>query len=290
MKPSNSLSPAQDRNRAAPRTFEELRDLVATRQSSLPKRLAQAAKFALAHPDEIALGTAASIAGAADVQPSTLVRLAQHLGYEGFSDLQAVFLDRLKNRASTYEERLRKIEVGAGGDSYEGAMLNGFLTAARQSIDAVSESIDSAEFARSVGILAAADTIYLLARRRAYPLVAHMAYAFAKLRIKAVTLDSANGIDPELAGMATPKDAAIVCSFAPYAPATVEQANALSRLGVPLVAITDSALSPLASVATHWLEIAEKDYADFRSLSAGMALAMALPVAVAERRRYRLKA
>jgi hypothetical protein len=31
------------------------------------------------------------------VQPSTLVRLARHLGYEGFSDLQLVFRDRLRD-------------------------------------------------------------------------------------------------------------------------------------------------------------------------------------------------
>jgi DNA-binding MurR/RpiR family transcriptional regulator len=193
----------------APRNFEELRGLVAASQADLPKRLAQAAQYALAHPNEIALGTAASIAAAAYVQPSTLVRLARHLGYDGFSDFQSVFRERLKNRASTYEERLRKIEMGAGGDSYEGALLNGFLTAARRSIDSLSESINPAEFARCVSVLAEADTIYLVAKRRAYPLAAHMAYAFGKLRIKSVMVDSANGIDPEIVDMATPADAAV---------------------------------------------------------------------------------
>jgi DNA-binding MurR/RpiR family transcriptional regulator len=275
--------------RPAPRNFDELKQLVAASQLRLPKRLAQAAQYALLHPNEIALGTAASIAAAAQVQPSTWVRLARHLGYEGFSDFQLVFRDRLKDRASTYEERLRKIEKGVAGDSYEGALLSGFLSAARRSIDSLSETINSADFARCVGALAEADTIYLVARRRAYPLAAHMAYAFGKLRIKSVVIDTANGIDAEIVDMATPKDAAIACSFAPYSPASVEQARALADLGVPLVAITDSALSPLAACATHWLEVSEHDFADFRSLSASMALVMALPVAVAERRRYRLR-
>ncbi|MFZ2102432.1 MAG: MurR/RpiR family transcriptional regulator [Oricola sp.] len=272
----------------APRNFEALRDHIAASQSSLPKRLSQAAEYALSHPDEIALGTAASIASAADVQPSTLVRLARHLGYEGFSDFQTVFRERLKNRASTYEERLLKIEKGTSGDSYESALLNGFLTAARQSIDSLSEHINPADFARCVSILAEADTIYLVAKRRAYPLAAHMGYAFGKLKIRSVMVDSANGIDPEIVQMATPRDAVIACSFSPYAPASVEQAQAFTARGVPLVAITDSALSPLAANARHWLEVSEHDFAGFRSLSAGMALVMALPVAIAERRRLRL--
>lgn len=271
------------------RNFDALRRRVAAGQSTLPKRLAQAAQFALTHPDEIALGTAASVAGAAQVQPSTLVRLARHFGYEGFSDFQSVFRERLKARASTYEERLQRIETGVTGDSYEGALLNGFLSAAHQSLESLSETVNTVEFARAVGLLAKAETIYLVARRRAYPLAAHMAYAFAKLRIKAMLLDSANGIDPDVAELATPRDAAIACSFAPYAPASVEQVRSLHARDVPVVALTDSALSPLAASSTHWLEVSESDFAGFRSLSASMALAMALPVAIAERRRYRVE-
>jgi len=276
----------KDRRRA-PRDFDALRQCIAAVQPALPKRLAQAAQYALSHPDEFALGTAASIGSAAEVQPSTLVRLAQHLGYEGFSDFQGVFRDRLKTRASTYEERLRRIDEGMPEDSYESALLNGFVSSARRSIDRLSETLDAAVFARSVGLLADAETIYLVARRRAYPLAAHMAYAFGKLEIRSVTIDSANAIDPEIVRMAQPRDAAVVCSFAPYAQASVAHAQALSDQAVPLVVITDSALSPLASLATHWLEVSESDFAGFRSLSAGMALATALPVAIAERRRYR---
>ncbi|MIL09680.1 SIS domain-containing protein, partial [Salmonella enterica subsp. enterica] len=55
--------------------------------------------------------------------------------------------------------------------------------------------------------------------------------------------------------------------------------------GVPLVAITDSAFSPLAETADQWFEIAEADYSGFRSLAATMALAMGIAVAIAEARR-----
>ena len=266
-------------------SFEDLRNRIVSSGETFPRRLAQAAEYALAHPDEIALGTAASIAKAADVQPSTLVRLAHHLGYEGFTDFQSVFRGRLKSRASSYEERLERIESGIVADSSEGALLTGFLTSAHQSLEALSARIDPAEFGRAVKVLAGAETIYLVARRRTYPLAAHMSYAFAKLRIRAVMLDSANGIDDEIIAMATPRDAVVACSFAPYAPATVDQARAFAERKVPVISITDSALSPIASCATHWLEVAESDFAGFRSLSASMALAIALPVAVAEKRR-----
>ena len=81
-----------------PRDFDSLRSVIIERKATMPKRLAQVAAYALSNPDEMAFGTAASIATAADVQPSTLVRLAHHLGYEGFSDLQNVFRARLRDR------------------------------------------------------------------------------------------------------------------------------------------------------------------------------------------------
>ena len=50
-----------------PRDFEGLRALILARHESLPKRLAQVARFAVENPEDVALGTAASIAKAAHV-------------------------------------------------------------------------------------------------------------------------------------------------------------------------------------------------------------------------------
>ena len=268
-------------------SFENLRSQIVATAGELPKKLAQAAHYALAHPDEIALGTAASIATAAHVQPSTLVRLAQQLGYRGFSDFQAVFRSRLKLRASTYEERLVQLESGETSNDPNAALLAGFINAARQSLDGLSSTLDAAVFTQAVEMLAKANIIYVVARRRSYPLAAQMAYAFSQLSIKTIMLDSANHIDSDQLKMAGKNDAAILCSFAPYASETVGYAGSLAAHGVPFLAITDSALSPLASTATHWLEVAESDFAGFRSLSASMAIAMALPVAIAEHRRLK---
>ena len=267
-----------------PRDFESLRSTIIERKHAMPKRLAQVAAFALGNPDEIAFGTTASIAAASDVQPSTLVRLAHHLGYEGFSDLQSIFRERLRDRTLTYEERLSTLEQ-SGGDDENANILSGFLSAASQSVNKLAATIQTDTFAQAVEALAAAETIYLIAKRRSYPLTAHMTYAFSKLDIRHQIVASPNGIDGELTRFATKKDAAIAASFSPYAADSLAQAQDLSARGVPVIAITDSAFSPLVACATHWFEVSEADFAGFRSLSASMALIMAFPVAIAERRR-----
>jgi DNA-binding MurR/RpiR family transcriptional regulator len=268
----------------APRDFDGLRAVVGKRLADLPKRLSQVGLYALEHPDEIAFGTAASIAAAAEVQPSTLVRFAHQFGYEGFSDLQTVFRQRLRERPSAYAERLRALREGGHGARPELAILDGFLGAASRSIDKVAESINSKRFRRAVEILARADTIYLIARRRAFPLTSYMAYGFGKLGIRAHLVNSPTATDPEILSGATRADAVIAASFTTYSAETVTLAKAAAAAGLPVVAITDSAFSPLAELATEWLEVAEADHAGFRSLSASMALCMALTVAVASAR------
>ena len=265
--------------------FDGLRTQIVASANELPKKLAQAAHYALAHPDDIALGTAASIAKAAGVQPSTLVRLAQQLGFTGFSEFQAVFRGRLKVRASTYEERLAQLASGEISPDPDAALLTGFINAAQQSLETLAATIDTAIFSQAAKMLAKADIIYLVAQRRLFPLATHMAYSFSQLGVRSILLDSANQTHLDQLKLASQNDSAILCSFSPYAPETVAFAANLAARNIPCLAITDSALSPLAAKATHWLEVAESDFAGFRSLSAGMALATALPVAIAEHRR-----
>lgn len=269
----------------APRDFQSLRALILDRRQSLPKRLLQVAAYALDNPDDIAFGTASSIATAADVQPSTLVRFAQHLGYDGFSDIQQVFRERLRERTSSYDERLAALRSGTAEDHQEATILDGFLNAASRSISDLSHAVEPTNLAEAVEILARANTVFLIAQRRSYPISSYMAYAFGKLKVRSLLVGSPAGIDAELLAMAGPQDAAIAVSFSPYASSTIDHARQLSGQAVPIVAITDSAFSPLAEYAKIWFEVAEADFSGFRSLSATMALAMALTVSVAERRR-----
>ena len=89
-----------------PRNFAELKERLSGGQVRLPKRLRQVAGFVMARPDDVALGTTARIAEEAGVQPSALVRFGQALGFAGFTDMQALFRERLRNHVSNYDERM----------------------------------------------------------------------------------------------------------------------------------------------------------------------------------------
>ncbi|MEX6507543.1 MurR/RpiR family transcriptional regulator [Jiella sp. M17.18] len=273
---------------APPTDFESLRRLILARHDSLPKRLAQVARFSVENPEDIAFGTAASIAEAAEVQPSTLVRLAQSLGYQGFSDLQAVFRERLKARTASYDERLAHAGQAIPADASGAQTIAiGVLNAAVHSVERAQRSLDAEALERATDILADAETIYVLAQKRSFPAASYLGYIFGKLRMRVVVVGSAQGGEEDQLALAGPKDAAIAISFTPYASATVEWAQTLAAQEVPVIGLTDSLFSPLVNLSAVWLEVVEADFEGFRSLGATMALSVTLAVAAARKRRER---
>lgn len=269
-----------------PRSFDALKELLVQRRDGLPKRLTQVAVYAVAHPDEVAFGTAASIAEAAEVQPSTLVRFAKTLGYDGFSDLQEVFRHRLRARWPDYGERLASLR---GRDAEDGAagLLKRFSESSVLSLMQLGETVRGEDLDRAVALLAGADVIHLLGLRRAFPVSAYLAYALASVGLRGALVDHVGGLGGEQLAGARPGDALVAISFTPYTPATVDFANAAAARGVSVIAITDSPFSPLAPAALVRLEVAEADAGGFRSLAATFCLAMTLAVGAANARGIR---
>ncbi len=267
-----------------PRDFAGLKALITERAQDLPKRLTQIATFALDNPDEIAFGTVSSIAEQADVQPSTLVRFSQAMGYQGFSEMQEIFRSRLRDRILNYGERIQQLREHALSASKSNVIFQGFCDATEKSIAALREKLDPAQLDNAVEILARSETIYLIGLRRSFPIASYMAYAFGKLGVRSILADAVGGLAAEQISFATPGDAVLAISFAPYASETVSLSQAAAARGVPIVSITDSPFSPLAQIAGLWIEVGEANFEGFRSMAATLSLAMTLTVAVAEKR------
>jgi len=267
-----------------PRDFKSLRALIVARRDMLPKRLIQVADFAVDHPQEIAFGRVADLALQAAVQPSTLVRFAQTLGYSGFSDLQAVFRAHARQRWPDYRERLETLtgdgEVKAASPD---GLLHGFVHAAQVSLDHLEQTIDHSAMERAIQLLSEARSISLLGARRVYPVAVYLSYALRRLGVRCDLIDNAGGLGQRQIELLDASDIVLAVSFTPYAAETLEFSTLAAQRGARVIAITDSPFSPLTQIAEIWLEVVETDHAGFRSLSATFALATTLAVALAER-------
>ena len=109
-----------------PTTFEEFADAVSATFPSLSPQQQLIAQHVLEHPHDFALGTAATVAEAAGVQPSALVRFANAMNFTGFSELQQLFRHRLLQQSGTYRQRISAMRPAAVVRPGEAPLLQQF--------------------------------------------------------------------------------------------------------------------------------------------------------------------
>jgi DNA-binding MurR/RpiR family transcriptional regulator len=257
-------------------TYEELKETIAAAYPRLSPQLQRLSRFALEKPHDLALGTVAAVAQANEVQPSSMIRFANALGFDGFSQMQQVFQSHLVERSAPYRERIRQMR--RGGEDGDAGVLPRFVGEAIGELQQLEEHVDSARLAAAAKILAAAPQIHVLAQRRAFPVACYLAYALNQLELQAHLLDGLGGMLGEFAHTIRAGDALLVASFRNYTPAVVETALASRARGVSVIAITDSALSPLKPAADVCFELGDDSTRPFRSLVAPLCLAQALVV------------
>jgi len=264
----------------APATVEEFRERLAAITDGLPKRLRQCADYIAANTDRIAVSTVADLAAGADVPPSALMRFCQILGYSGFSEMQRLFREAYAPGWPDYATRLSNLKAGGAGSP--AALVAEFVEAGRVSLEGLAKSLDPQALDQAVRTLAVAETIHLVGLRRAFPVASYLAYVFEKMAVPAMLHDGVGKLDHRFA--LRPGDAVLAITFAPYSEETIALAQDAAARGLAVVALTDRLTSPLARAASSVLTVSEVDFGAFRSLSATIALAIALAVAVGSAR------
>ena len=263
-----------------PASVDEFRARLADILDDLPRRLRQCADYIAANTDRIAVSTVAELATGADVPPSAVMRFCQILGFSGFSEMQRLFREAYSPGWPDYSTRLKNLKEGGAGSPT--ALLAEFIEAGRQSLEALAKSADEVALQQAVAVLAGADTVHVVGLRRAFPVASYLAYVFEKMSIPAMLHDGVGKLDHRFA--LRPNDAVLAITFAPYSEETLTLAQDAKARGLPVVALTDRMTSPLVRFSDAILTVPEVDFGAFRSLSATIAMAIALAVAVGSAR------
>ncbi len=262
-------------------TYDELKDLIGRTYPDMSKQLQRIARFALEQPNDLALGTVATVAEATEVQPSAMIRFANALGYKGFSEMQQVFRGHLLERSDSYRERIDQMRSKkTRGARAPAGVLHELVSESVAELGQLEESILQTDLKAAVKLISAAPRIFVLAQRRAFPVAGYLAYALSQLELRTHLLDGTGGMLRESLRSMSKGDVLIASSFRNYSPEVIDVAAKARALGVQVVVITDGPLSPLKPSAHVCLELADDSSKPFRSLVAPLCLAQALVVSV----------
>jgi DNA-binding MurR/RpiR family transcriptional regulator len=268
-----------------PPNYEAFTRVIEERYDTLSGTNQLIGRYLTQNPNDVAIKSINGIAERCGVHASSLVRFAQVFGYSGFKELQGIFQARLATAAPGYEARVNalKSELELHRQSGKRGVLGDLVARDIASLQDLLDSATEEKFTRAVDLLSGADTIYVAGQLRSAPIAVFLRYVLSMLQRRIVLLDANGGLATEMAKVMRPTDLLIAVSFRFYAKEVVTITDNAHAAGVPIVAISDSRLSPLAKTASVLFEVPEDEYTFSRSLAAPMCLAQALMVALAAR-------
>lgn len=258
---------------------QDLVNRINTHYNEMSSGQRQIAEFILNEYDKAAFMTAARLGDKVGVSESTVVRFAESLGYDGYPKLKKALQELIRNKLTT----LQRIELA--GEMSQAQVLPTVLKADMNNIRVTLNEIDNAAFEKVVELVLTAKNTYILGLRSAAPLAQFLGYYLDFVLQNVKVISSGAGDIFEQMIHIEEGDVLIAISFPRYSTRTVDGMTIAKARGAKCVALTDSMISPLTSIAELTLT-ARSNMASFAdSLVAPFSVANALLVAVSLRKR-----
>ncbi|WP_166656321.1 MurR/RpiR family transcriptional regulator [Paraburkholderia sp. BL10I2N1] len=231
-------------------TQDRLFQWIAADYSSLSRQLQAIARYLEQNRGQMMLARINDVAAACDVHPSAVVRFAKRFGLSGFAALKAMFKEQFRIQGQS----------DANSSGITPASLrpaSRVVAASRASLLDLDMRFDEDGFQNAVGLLSRAERVYLLGLDGSLPVASYLASALQRTARQVVLVTELGGVHRNLMRSASSQDTIVAISRAPYGSDTEICVLEAHRRGACVVALVDSRLSPLASLAAASLVVRE---------------------------------
>lgn len=248
------------------------------RFDELSNALQQAARWAAGHPADVCFLSLREQARRANVVPPTMTRLARALGFGTFREFQDDFRNHASWGTADFAGRARRMQRRARNTRSDKDRLAQLQLGDVESLAALNPD---ERIRKAATLLLAAPSVAFLGFRSSHSVALHAHYLYSMLVGSAALLQDGYGTLLESVATLPANTALVAIGLAPYSRQTVDAVGQASRRGVPIVAITDSELSPLARAGAARLLFEPASNSFFHSIVAAHALVERLMAEVA---------
>lgn len=241
--------------------------------------------YILANYDKAAFMTASRLGEVTGVSESTVVRFATALGYEGYPELQVALQELIRIRLTSVQRmEITNDRIG------EGDVLDSVLSSDMAKIRTTLETVSRHDFASASEAIVNAKRIYIIGVRSSASLASFLAFNFRFMFDNVTLVQTTSGSEIFEQLMRVSKDDVVIAiSFPRYSKRIISAVEFAHMQGAHVVALTDSALSPIASHANSTL-YAKSDMVSFvDSLVAPLSIINALIVDIARKKKVELQ-
>lgn len=257
-----------------------LADQIVQAFDTMSEQLQAAAQYVLNQPHEVALLSMREQARQAGVQPATMTRLAKHLGLAGYEDIRQRHADAMRGDVTGFAGRVgaqAKSQKLKGDQVLAADMLGGIAAQVSQ----LSQPQSLEMLVEAARLLGTARRIYCLGLRSSHSPAWHLHYILSLAGKHSIMLDAVGGIGADALGSASAGDVMVAVSVLPYTRQTIEIADYAGEASVPLIAITDSLVAPLAQLAACTLVVPTESPSFLHTMSPAFVVAEVLGALVA---------
>jgi DNA-binding MurR/RpiR family transcriptional regulator len=228
----------------------QLAEQIVSAFDGMSTQLRSAARYVLDRPHDVALLTMREQARQAGVQPATMTRFAQHLGLDGYETVRDIYAAAVRGGEIGFAGKASR-QVASQKLKGAHALVADILRSTADHVAALAEPASIDRMVATADALVAARRVYCLGLRSSHAVAWQLHYIMSLIGEKSLLLQGIGGTDGDPLGYATKDDVLLAASVLPYTRSTIELAEFAAGRRIPIVAITDSEVSPLAQLADH---------------------------------------
>lgn len=214
----------------------------------LPGQLQLCARYIIDHSHEVGIQSMRTLATNANVHPNSFIRLARHLGFEGYDAMRERFRDFVRGGTGSSPDRVRWLQTMAkeGGSA---AVFGSIASACLENTEKMFEQQSITDLEQAADWMINAKRVYVLGLGLAYPLAYNFWYV-ARMGFDHFVLTPRHGSLPidDLVRIG-PDDCLLAMTFQPYRRDTMLAVKRAKAAGATVIGVTDSNASRLCREA-----------------------------------------
>lgn len=248
---------------------------VAAGLSAKQRRLAE---FLVNEPWQVAFSSSAEVGARTGVTGATVVRFAQSLGYQGFTELQ----EEIRGALPRFTRSIDNIRAELHGSDPPSDLRARVFESQIENLERSAAQLSPADFERAVELIVAARRVIVAGSGLAEAAATHAVYELSRIGIDARPASQSTVQNTLVFVDCDRRDLLIAIGYIRYVRDTIESLQQAVRLGMRVLAVTDTPLSPLARPADVALTVIATGLQS-SSIVATIALVDALAAVVALR-------
>ncbi len=230
------------------------------------------ADYMIEHPQKFALCSLQQLENELKVSKSTIVRLAQSLGYEGFYSLKADFLEEIKNSLEPIERYKKFLSTPHERINFVDLIAEETI----KNINKTLQLVDRNQYDKALNLIKKANHIYFIGMGISSCLAEIANYLFNRAALSSSFMPyGALKFTEQIVGLSR-KSLIFAFSFPPYSRETINAARYAQSKGIKVISITDKITNEISRYSDACIQVAVESITISNSIMSVLVIIYAL--------------